>query len=108
MTAWIVILWRFAATDVRVKYDRAETRTSNIPPAAKAFADFNTPLQRTAEDAGISPLATVASRESLNPVSDRSLLKIFHRLIVRSWIGERVLDMLLHLATWSRALPDSL
>ena len=30
MTAWIVILWRFAATYVRAKHDRAEMPNSNI------------------------------------------------------------------------------
>ena len=29
MTAWIVILWRFAATYVRAKHNRAEMLNSN-------------------------------------------------------------------------------
>ena len=35
MTAWIVILWRFAVTYVRAKHIRAELLNSNTPPAAK-------------------------------------------------------------------------
>ena len=37
MTAWIVILWRFAATYVRAKYNRAEMLNSNTPLVAKIY-----------------------------------------------------------------------
>ena len=35
MTAWIVILWRFAATYTYAKHIRAEMLNSNTPSAAK-------------------------------------------------------------------------
>ena len=95
MTAWIVILWRFAATYAPAKHNRAEMLNSNTPPAAKAYllANTNTPLQRIPEVAETSPLSGYCSlRESTNPLSDCSLLKTFHRSVVRSWVGERVLE----------------